>query len=233
MKTGIGDFDRLFEGGGFPQGSTILLMGGPGSGKSIFGMQYLYKGAIEYNEPGVYVTLDETPNKIRRNMSSFGWDIQALENEGKLIIVDAISARVGVESDEVHKIGAAMDINTVLSQIFNAVKKINAKRLVVDSIAVMNLYSQSEFSARTNLLRLSNLLSLQNLTSLIITEAQTDEIGITHFPPEAFMFDGVITLKLDVDSRERRISIRKMRGTKHVIGTFKFEITQNGITLSP
>jgi KaiC/GvpD/RAD55 family RecA-like ATPase len=223
----------LFEGGGFPQGSTILVMGGPGSGKSIFGMQYLYKGAIEYDEPGVYVTMDETPNKIRKNMASFGWDIKALEAEGKLIIVDAISARVGVESDEIHKIGAAMDINTVLSQIFNAVKQINAKRLVVDSIAVMNLYSQSDFSARTNLLRLSNLLSLQNLTSLIITEAQTDEIGMTQFPPEAFMFDGVITLKLDVDSRERRISIRKMRGTKHVIGTFKFEITQNGITLSP
>lgn len=223
----------MFEGGGYPRGSTILVMGGPGTGKSIFGMQYLYYGALENDEPGVYITMDETPEKIRRNMKPFGWDIHALESDRKLIIVDAVSSRLGMDSREPHKIGGGVDVDSLISQVLTAVRKIDAKRLVVDSIAVLNLYSQSEFTARTNMLRLSNLLSLQDLTSLIITEAKSASIGITEFPPETFMFDGVIILKLDVETQERRISIRKMRGTKHVIGSYKFAIGKNGITLMP
>jgi KaiC/GvpD/RAD55 family RecA-like ATPase len=233
VKTGIGDFDHLFAGGGYPKGNTILVIGGPGSGKSIFGMQYIYKGAKEHGEPGVYVTLDETPEKLRKNISSFGWDIKALEDEGKVVILDAISARVGVESREAHRIQAGLDLDAILSQIVSAIEKVNATRLVIDSLAVMNLYSQSEFSARTNMLRMSNLLSLADLTTLVITEAKTAEVGLTEFPSEAFMFDGVITLRLDAESQERRISIIKMRGTKHVIGTYRFEIAENGISVIP
>jgi len=66
VKTGINGLDRLFSNGGYPEGSTILVLGGPGSGKSIFGMQYIYKGAVEYGEPGVFLTLDEPPEKIQR-----------------------------------------------------------------------------------------------------------------------------------------------------------------------
>jgi KaiC/GvpD/RAD55 family RecA-like ATPase len=233
VKTGIGDFDNFFAGGGFPRGNTILLIGGPGTGKSIFGMQFLYKGAKEYGEPGVYITLGETPMQIRQNTAIFGWDLKALEDERKLIIVDAISSRVGIESKEAHKIREGMDVEMMLSQLTNAIREVNAKRLVIDSLSVMSLYSQSDFAIRSSMLRMSTMLSLQDLTTLIISEAKTDHVGMTEFPPEAFMFDGVITLRLDAESQERRISIRKMRGTKHVIGTFRFEIGENGITVAP
>jgi len=79
VKTGIPGLDNLFAIGGFPKGNTILVIGGPGSGKSIFGMQYIYTGVTRYDEPGIFITFDETPDKIRRNMKSFGWDIEKYE----------------------------------------------------------------------------------------------------------------------------------------------------------
>jgi KaiC/GvpD/RAD55 family RecA-like ATPase len=83
------------------------------------------------------------------------------------------------------------------------------------------------------MLRLSTALSSTKVTSLVINDAKTNTIGIHEFPPEAFVFDGMVTLNLDTDSQERRLSIRKMRGTKHVIGSFRFDITESGISVTP
>lgn len=233
VKTGIGDFDALFANGGYPRGNTILVLGGPGSGKSIFGMQYIFKGASSYDEPGVFVTLDEDPDKIRKNMAVFGWDLKKLEEEGKLIILDAVSARAGAKTKEQYAVEAVLDFNSVFGQIRHAIKQINAQRLVIDSLSVVNLYSQSEFAARTTMLRMANTLSGLNVTSLLISEAKTVGIGTTEFPIETFMFDGVITMHLDTDAQERRIAIRKMRGTKHVLGTYRFQISESGIVMTP
>ncbi len=232
VKTGIAELDNLFAIGGYPKGNQILLMGGPGTGKSIFAVQYLYKGAVDYGENGIYVCLDEPPEKIRRNAHNFGWDLKGLEDQKKLTLIDAISARVGVRAKAEHYLDATFELNTVLSRLEKAIWELDAKRLVIDSLSVMNLYSQNKSVERTNLLRMANSLS-DHVTSLIISEARTEEIGLKKFPPETFLFDGVVTLRLDPDTQERKLAIRKMRGTKHVLGSFRFQIGGMGIALMP
>ncbi len=232
VRTGIPGMDNLFSAGGFPRGNSILLIGGPGSGKSIFGMQYLYSGAREYEEPGIYITFEETPEKIKRNMLAFGWDLDKLEKEEKLIIMDAVTYRISGDVDE-ETLRSGLDVDNLIANLDDAISATGAERVVIDSLSVMGLYAHDEFEKRTKLLRLSNLLSMRRVTSLVITEARSADIGIKEFPIETFMFDGVITLRLDTETQERRISIRKMRGTKHVIGSFKFAITDRGIELSP
>ncbi|MEE9474283.1 MAG: ATPase domain-containing protein [Candidatus Hydrothermarchaeaceae archaeon] len=233
VKTSIGAFDPLFSNGGYPKGSTILVLGGPGSGKSIFGMQFIYKGAVEYGEPGIYVTLDETPEKIKKNIASFGWDLEAMEAEKKIVVLDAASARAGTLATTEHAMQAGLDINSTISQITSAIEEINATRLVIDSLSIMNLHAQNDAQIRTSMLRLSSALSGKDVTSLVLNDARTGAVGISEFPQEAFVFDGVITLSLDAESQERRVNIRKMRGTKHVIGSFRFDISESGINVMP
>lgn len=233
VKTGISDFDMLFANKGYPRGNSILIVGGPGTGKSIFGMQFIYKGAKDYNEPGIFVTLGETPEKIRENMACFGWDLKKLEDQRKMIILDAVSTGSGVSEDERHVLRGGFDTNLLIRQIQEAVKDLKAQRLVIDSLSIMNLHAQSEFEMRTRMLQLSQIMSRMNVTSLLLTEAKRNEAGISEFPDETFVFDGLITMRLDNSNQERDISIGKMRGTKHVLGSYKFKISEAGIDLKP
>ncbi|RMF89410.1 MAG: hypothetical protein D6733_06420 [Methanobacteriota archaeon] len=229
VRTGIEDFDGLFAKNGYPQGNSILVIGGPGTGKSIFGLQYLYKGATLYDEPGIYVTLEETPKKIERNMAAFGWDIRKLVEEGKLLIMDATSPRIKEMDTDVVKRGLGVD--NLIANLKEMITSTGAKRVVIDSLSVIGFYSADEFDTRTKLIRLSVSLSEMDVTSLVLAEARTNEIGTSEFPPETFLFDGVIWMMLDTNSQERRIAIRKMRGTKHVLGSFKFTISDDGISI--
>lgn len=232
VPTGIAELDNLISKGGFPRGSQILVLGGPGSGKSILGLQYLYYGIVKLNEPGVYVTFEETPDKVRKNALNFGWNLRSLEEGRKLLIVDAISARAGIRPKDEHALDATFEVTSLLSKLEKSLWEIDAKRLVIDSISAIGLYSQNENMARTNILKIANALS-SYVTSLILSEAKSTDIGIREFPAETFLFDGVITLTLDPDTQERKIAIRKMRGTKHVLGSFKFAINDAGISLVP
>ena len=159
--------------------------------------------------------------------------MSALEAEKKLIIIDAASARAGEDIRAEHSIQAGLDINNIIYELQKAIEEIDAKRLVIDSLSIMNLQAQNDAQVRTGMLRLSTALSATNVTSLVINDARTNKIGIHEFPQEAFVFDGVLTLNLDTDTQERRIAIRKMRGTKHVIGSFRFDIGESGISVMP
>ncbi len=228
IRTGIDGLDGLFAKNGIPAGNSVLVLGGPGTGKSILGLQYLYKGATIYGEPGIYVTLEEMPEKIERNMSGFGWDLRQLVDDGKLIIMDATTPRVSETDEDVVRRGLGID--NLVTNIKEMVEKIGAKRVVIDSLSVMGFYSQDEFETRTKLIRFSVSLSSIGLTSLVLAESKQESIG-SEFPPESFLFDGTLWLSLDSSSQERRIAVRKMRGTKHVLGTFKFIIDDDGLKL--
>lgn len=231
VKTGIDGFDNLFEIGGYPRGDTILVLGGPGSGKSIFGMQYLVAGATRYDEPGIFITLEETPEKIKRNTRDFGWDLEALEGENRLVIMDAVNYIVREDVD-MESLREGMDVDNFIANIKDAIQTVGARRVVIDSLAVMNLYAADDFERRRKLLKLAHHLANEDVTTMLITEARSASIGVSEFPIESYIFDGVITLRLEPESQLRKISIRKMRGTKHVVGSFKFSITEGGIELS-
>jgi KaiC/GvpD/RAD55 family RecA-like ATPase len=229
VRTGIDGVDGLFSKNGYPSGNAVLVLGGPGSGKSIFGMQYLYKGATVYGEPGIYVTLEETPQKIERNMEAFGWDISRLTDEGKILIIDATTPRIQEADSDVVRSGLGMD--NLIKNLKDMISKSGAKRVVIDSLSLMAFQSSDDFDMRTKLIRLSVSLSELDVTTLVLSEARSNEIGTTVFPPETFLFDGVIWMMLDTNSQERRLAIRKMRGTKHVLGSYRFTIDDEGIKM--
>ncbi len=229
VRTGIDGFDGLFAKNGYPMGSSVLVLGGPGTGKSIFGLQYLYKGASLYGEPGIYVTLEETPKKVERNVSSFGWNLRKQIDDSRIVIMDATTPRIKeIDTDVIR---AGLGIDNLISNLTEMIESNRAKRVVIDSLSVLAFTNADEFDTRTKLIRLAVSLSEMDVTTLVLSEARTNEIGTTEFPPETFLFDGVIWLMLDTNSQERRIAIRKMRGVKHVLGTFKFVIDDEGIRI--
>src|SRR3989338_4466692 len=134
VTTGIQGLDDMIE-GGFPKGRTILVSGACGTGKSILSMQFLYHGALEKNEPGVFVTFDESPENIRSDMLRFGWNLAELEKHQLFALVDGASARAGTASPEQNALNPGdLDINRVLMEVLTIARRIGAKRIVIDSI---------------------------------------------------------------------------------------------------
>lgn len=233
VKSGIPGLDALIEKRGFPKGANILLLGAPGSGKSIFGMQYIYSGAIEYDEKGVYVIFHENPERIFEYMLSFGWDVDALGRKEMFYIIDAASPIIEAEHlIDMSEIREILSPRKVFPLIKEVVEKTKAERLVVDSLASM--YFGEDYEERKfNMLQFAIKLSSLGCTSLIISEAEHRDYGEKIFPFETFVFDGIINLYLDTEGRERRMNIRKMRGTKHALGSYRVNISDNGIEILP
>ncbi len=157
------------------------------------------------------------------------WDISRLTDEGKILIIDATTPRIQEADSDVVRSGLGMD--NLIRNLKDMISKSGAKRVVIDSLSLMAFQSSDDFDMRTKLIRLSVSLSEMDVTTLVLSEARSNEIGTTVFPPETFLFDGVIWMMLDTNSQERRLAIRKMRGTKHVLGSYRFTIDDEGIKM--
>ncbi|MFH0987043.1 MAG: ATPase domain-containing protein [Candidatus Micrarchaeota archaeon] len=237
-KTGILGLDSLIE-GGFPVGRSMLVSGGCGTGKTILAMQYIYSGANDYNEPGVFVTLDESPAMIRKDMMRFGWDLAKLEKRGVLAIVDASSARVGFPSEEKYTLPQmGVDVDRLLLKVMQLCDQIGAKRVVIDSVAGLGLHIDSENEVRKTLLKINYMLSKAGVTSLITSEVPEQSMSsgpvvFSKYGVEEYMADGVIILHyMGIGSESNRtMFVRKMRGTKHVEDILPMEITPKGIVV--
>jgi KaiC/GvpD/RAD55 family RecA-like ATPase len=141
VSTGIPGVDEILAGKGIPRDSTILLSGGPGSGKTTFAIQFLYTGITQYGESGVYVTLDEDPSDIKVNMTKFGWDLKRLEDEKKLVFINVSPVRVA-PSDKVGLIQIGMKefrLIKLLEAIKGGIDEVNAKRVIVDPLTIFTL----------------------------------------------------------------------------------------------
>ena len=239
VKTGIYGLDDLLE-GGFPAKRNILISGSCGTGKSIFAMQYIFRGAAEYGEPGVFVTFDEMPEKIRQDMLRFGWDLKTLEAQEKLVLIDATSARAGMPSDEEHSIlPGQIDVDKVLVELLTAARAIKAKRIAIDSIPAMSFQLEKESEIRRTILKLSYVLSRSNYTALMTTEIPEQSVGsgqnmtFSKYEAEEYIADGVILLNfLGIGaSATRTLYVRKMRGTKHSLEIHPMEISDRGIVV--
>ncbi|MFQ6051012.1 MAG: ATPase domain-containing protein [Candidatus Hydrothermarchaeota archaeon] len=233
IKTGIRGLDGILY-GGLPKEKVILVTGGPGTGKSIFCMQFLYNGAKEYGEPGVFVAIEERPKDIRENMKSLGWDIKELEDKKLLAIIDAASARHGIPSEEKYVESRVFDIDTLIHKIVTVVEEIGAKRIVIDSIPSLGL-RLSEDELRAAIYRLQGLLLELGCTTFIVSEIKSGSDEISRYGFEEFISHGVIILELVEHSGDmiRRLWVRKMRGTPHKMKKYPFEITSEGIVIYP
>ncbi|MBV8844977.1 MAG: circadian clock protein KaiC [Bryobacterales bacterium] len=226
LKTYIPGFD-LISNGGLPAGRTTLVSGGPGSAKTILAGQFLAAGIEHAGEAGCFVTFEEKPDDIRRNLSSLGWEIAKWESEGKWIFVDgSLHPR-----DEPVTIGD-YDLGGLMARIDNAVKKIGAQRVSLDSIGAMLVQFGMPAVIRRELYRVAWQLRDMGVTSIITAE----HTGNSDPPVEEYVTDNVIILRntLEDEKRRRTLEILKFRGASHSKGEFPFTIAEDsGIILLP
>jgi KaiC/GvpD/RAD55 family RecA-like ATPase len=241
VKTGIKGLDELIE-GGLPRGFSYLLLGGPGTGKTTFGVQYLYKGAMEYGESGMYVTFDEPPYSIVGNSARYGWDLDEVEKQRKFGFVDASPIKrqvtgtfVPVALQQGFLGSAKFNIDDVVKVISEVKQKVNAKRCVIDSISALMLQYKDDFEIRQQTLRLIKVLTEMDLTTIMLAENAEDRQDVTRFGAEAFLAQGVIVLHMYrvEESNVKALEIRKMRGAKHADRLCPFRITAEGIEVYP
>lgn len=236
--TGIDGFDILVS-GGFPRNRTILLSGGCGTGKTAFGVEFVYNGAKKYNEPGVFVALEQNPKLLRLDMLGMGYDLTKLEKEGKLRVIDGSLSRRGAEAIIKYR-ASPSDVPTIVlpekfkmeditKKILEIAKQINAKRVVIDSISSLSEVMHGGSEIRNTILDLNYTLQDAELTSIIVLDTIGDESTIVEQAVEEYVSDGVIVLKANEALNTRTLRIKKLRGTKHTLKSNIFELTPNGI----
>ena len=234
--TGIDGLDELIE-GGIPRRRMVLVSGSCGTGKTIFSAQFIYRGAVDYGEPGIFVTLDERPSIIREDMLQFGWDFKALEEKGMVRIIDGAVTKVGIPSEEELALPeTGFNLDKLLVEIIKSVKEMGAKRLVVDSLPALGFKYDTEAEVRKAILKMSYVLSKTGVTSIITTEIPQNSGTYSKYGVEEFVADGVIVLNYgSLGGRATRtLHIRKMRGTKHSEHLHPMEITrERGIVVYP
>jgi circadian clock protein KaiC len=224
LPTGIASFDIIAK-GGLPANRTTLISGTAGSGKTVFAMQFLASGIRDAEEGGVFVTFEESAADIRTNMASFGWDLPAWESAGRLAFVDA-SPDPDIETIE----SGAFDLGALLARVQNAVRKVNAKRVSVDSLGAIFSQFSDQSIVRRELFRIASALKGMGVTA-VMTAERTDDYGpIARFGVEEFIADNVMVLRnvLEDESRRRTIEILKFRGTDHQKGEYPFTIVPDG-----
>lgn len=229
VVTGIPGLDEIL-GGGIPRRNVVLLSGGPGTGKSIFGQQYLFNG-LQRGEPGVLVVLEEHPVQVRVSMAQFGWDVKPYEERGEFAVVDAFTAGIGEAAKrERYVVRDPGDFQLLIDILREAVRYVRAERVVVDSVTT--LYITKPALARSMVLQLKKVLSGMGCTSLLISQVSVTERGFGG-PGVEHAADGIIRLDLDeVDGELRRsIIVWKMRGTAHSMRRHPFKITGKGVEI--
>jgi len=229
VVTGIPGFDDILN-GGIPRRNVVLLAGGPGTGKSIFGYQYLYNG-LKRGEHGILVALEEHPVQIRISMSQFGWDVTEYEKAGEFAIVDAFTAGIGEAAKrERYVVRAPDDFQALIDVLKAAIREVKAERVVVDSVTT--LYITKPVLARSMVLQLKKILSGMGCTSILVSQVSVTERGFGG-PGVEHAADGIVRLDLDeIDGELRRsLIVWKMRGTAHSMKRHPFEITSSGITV--
>jgi KaiC/GvpD/RAD55 family RecA-like ATPase len=230
-KTGISGLDELID-GGLVEGSATLISGGTGSGKTIFGLQFLYHGVSKYNEPGVYVTLETRPKDLKIEAKEFGWDFEEMEKMNAIIIVDAASNKAGLATYGEYALRRGFDIGTLAREIYRAVEDSKAKRLVIDCVSALGMKFDDPTEVRSELFQISALLRELKVTSLLLSET-IDPGTQSRAGVEQFVTQGLICLNLfeDGGTLKRDLLIWKMRQTPHSLKKHTFTIGKKGIEI--
>jgi circadian clock protein KaiC len=228
IRTTIEGFDDISH-GGIPAGRSTLVSGTSGTGKTLFAVQFIYNGITEFDEPGVFVTFEESPEDIIQNAYSFGWDLQRLVDEGKLFILDASPDPEGQD------VVGNFDLSALIERIQYAIRKYKARRVSIDSVTAVFQQYDAASVVRREIFRLVARLKQMGVTTVMTTE-RLDEYGpVARFGVEEFVSDNVVIVRnaLEGERRRRTIEILKLRGTTHMKGEYPFTITNNGVNIFP
>jgi circadian clock protein KaiC len=224
--TGIQGLDEITE-GGFPQGRPTLICGSAGCGKTLMAMEFLVRGASEFNEPGVFFAFEESPEELTENVRSLGFDLKELERQRKLYL-----EYVHIEPSEMEETGE-YDLEGLFIRLGYAIDSIGAKRVVLDTIETLFGGLSNQALLRAELRRLFRWLKDRGVTAVITGER--GDGTLTRQGLEEYVSDCVILLDHRVIDQvsTRRLRIVKYRGTTHGTNEYPFLIDENGIDVLP
>jgi circadian clock protein KaiC len=224
--TGINGLDEITH-GGLPKGRPTLICGGPGCGKSLMGMEFLVRGATEFNEPGVLMTFEETEEDLKKNVASLGFDLEQLIAEGKLAI-----DYVKVDRQEIDENGE-YDLEGIFIRLNYAIQRIGAKRVHLDTIESLFSGLDNQAILRSELRRLFYWLKDKGMTTVIT--AERGEGNLTRQGLEEYVSDCVILLDHRIVNQmsTRRLRVVKYRGSTHGTNEYPFLIDEKGISVLP
>lgn len=229
VKTGISGLDSIIS-GGLKQGRSIVVSGPPGSGKTTFGLQFLYAGAKDFDEPGVFITLAQNIEEIKNDCKSYGWDFNDLISKDKILMIDARPFKLTDQSigkdDSLYR-GEQIPFEHLTKLILSSIKRIEAKRIVIDSITVLEMQYSDDFYIRQGLQGLVQALENYGVTTILLSEVTSEN----QISPEWFVSSGVIQLRhtRKQDTMERSIQVTKLRGVKHSDQIHPIELGEEGI----
>jgi len=224
--TGIQGLDEI-TGGGFPRGRPTLICGSAGAGKTLLAMEFLVRGATEYNEPGVFMAFEETAPELTQNVRSLGFDLDELSTQKKLVI-----DFVRIERSEIDETGD-YDLEGLFIRLGSAIDAIGAKRVVLDTIENLFAGLQNQGILRAELRRLFRWLKDKGV-SAVITAERGDGV-LTRHGLEEYVSDCVILLDHRVTDQvsTRRLRVVKYRGTAHGTNEYPFLIDEDGFSVLP
>ena len=224
--TGIPGLDQITE-GGLPKGRPTLLCGTAGCGKTVLAMEFLVRGATEFNEPGVFMAFEETDKELAENVASMGFDIPKLCAHKKLFL-DCVR----VERSEIEETGE-YDLEGLFIRLESAIHAVGAKRVVLDTIESLFSGFSNTSILRAELRRLFRWLKAQGVTAVIT--AESGEGKLTRHGIEEYVADCVILLdhRVEDQSSIRRLRVVKYRGTMHGTNEYPFLIGKTGFSVLP
>lgn len=224
VKTGIPGLDPLL-GRGIMKESVITLSGPTGCGKSSFAMQFLVEGALQFQEPGLYISLEDSKNSILSHMSLFKWDLHGMEAKKQLIFLDY----------PIYEVGQFLEKENAIGEIINTM---NIERVVIDSIMPIALSFKENDERKRGFINLLSNLRRWKTTTLVVAEDTTPDPTII-LPRTTYEFeklaDGwlhIYYIRDEKGSRERAIEVIKMKGTNYITKIFKLGIAEEGFTVS-
>jgi circadian clock protein KaiC len=224
--TGIQGLDEI-TGGGLPRGRPTLVCGSAGCGKTLLAMEFLVRGATEYNEPGVFLAFEETAEELTQNVRSLGFDLDDLAARSKLVV-----DYVHVERSEIEETGE-YDLEGLFIRLGHAIDSIGAKRVVLDTLETLFGGLSNSAILRSELRRLFRWLKDKEVTAIIT--AERGDGTLTRHGLEEYVSDCVILLDHRVSEQlsTRRLRVVKYRGTTHGTNEYPFLIDENGISVLP
>jgi len=223
--TGIKGFDEITE-GGLPKNRTTLISGGAGSGKTLLGIDFLVKGVSDYNEPGVFMSFEETPDELYKDVASLNLNLQRLVSQKKVVLEHVILEHRDIQEKD-------FNLEGLLVRLEHAIDSIGAKRVVLDSLESPFSGIKDQGVLRVEVKRLFRWLKNKQVTALVTGEPGHG--SYTRHGLEEFVSDCIILLDNRVKDQMaiRRIRVVKYRGSKHGTNEYPFVIDNEGLSVIP
>lgn len=223
--TGIKGFDEVTE-GGLPKNRTTLISGGAGSGKTLFGIDFLINGVISYKEHGVFMSFEETADELYKDVASLNLDLKALVSQNKIVIEHVVLDRKDVQEKD-------FNLEGLMIRLEHAIDSVSAKRVVLDSIESLFAGITDNGILRLEIKRLFGWLKEKQVTAIVTGEPRQD--SYTHHGMEQYISDCIILLdnRVSEEVSVRRIRVIKYRGSNHGTNEYPFVIDDDGLSVIP